>query len=352
MRNKPISAYGSLKANQHVGMLYIVVLNVAQLTADITWMRAFLLVETPHPWGMGRDNGDRWGSTETARWWLLCCTEVESKWSATGLYLLEPSLYALGLYRVERGHIEGWWCSGYQGLWWIKMGRFETTEMNPCIVSADELQDTLNNAFGAILNTLLPGIRSSMEEIDFYAFDYRHFRVQKPKKFMTALCQGYLLLNKDKRLSIGLQHFWCGKNNSSLGLSWLSCEMYPKLPIPTAGLRFQLFLSIFHVHPEHWGNKFNLTCAYFQMGGWKNTNPENGFCAKTAACEAKPFDEVKIWEFKGWSNPGETSFYDCHSSKPEIHFLFNQNSYFGYLFIKSTFKKNGHGILGGSSRFF
>ena len=272
------------------------------------WLRP----RTHGAWGGA--TGDRWGSTETARWWLLCCAEVESKWSATGLYLLEPSLYALGLYRVERGHIEGWWCSGYQGLWWIKMGRLETTEMNPCIVSADELQDTLNNAFGAILNTLLPGIRSSMEEIDFYAFDYRHFRVQKPKKFMTALCQGYLLLNKDKRLSIGLQHFWCGKNNSSLGLSWLSCEMYPKLP-------------------------------YFQMGGWKNTNPGNGFCAKTAACEAKPFDEVKIWEFKGWSNPGETSFYDCHSSKPEIHFLFNQNSYFGYLFNKSPFKKKGMGYL-------
>lgn len=36
-------------------------LNITQLTADITWMRAFLLVETLHPWGMGRGQGGTGG---------------------------------------------------------------------------------------------------------------------------------------------------------------------------------------------------------------------------------------------------------------------------------------------------
>ena len=230
-------------------------------------MRAFLLVETPHPWGMGRDNGDRWGSTETARWWLLCCTEVESKWSATGLYLLEPSLYALGLYRVERGHIEGWWCSGYQGLWWIKMGRFETTEMNPCSISRWIARHFEQCLWGSSqhLVTRYSEQYGGNRFLRFWLLSLSGTRTDK--RFMTALCQGYLLLNKDKRLSIGLQHFLCGKNNSSLGVVLIELWKLSKVTNPNSWVEGFNEVSC---SPWTLGKWFNLTCAYFSNGLVKN----------------------------------------------------------------------------------
>ena len=56
---------------------------------------------------------------------------------------------------------------------------FETTEMKPAYLQMN-LPDTLKSAFAAVLNTLLPGIPSTMGRIDLYVLTTVTFRCKKP----------------------------------------------------------------------------------------------------------------------------------------------------------------------------
>ena len=98
-------------------------------------------------------------------------------------------------------------CDGSQ-----KWGRFETTEMKP--LSSDEFARHFEKCLCGCSQHLVTRYSEQYGAYRFVCFDYCHFQVQKTdKKFMTALCQGYLLLNKDERLSIGLagDYLWPGR---------------------------------------------------------------------------------------------------------------------------------------------
>ncbi len=103
----------------------------------------------------------------------------------------------------------------------------------------------------------------------FVCFDYCHFQVQKTdKKFMTALCQGYLLLNKDERLSIGLagDYLWPGRGVcrgcSVSAATILASRSVWSFRVSNSS---RWWFQIFFVFTSIWG-RFPFWRAYFSDG--------------------------------------------------------------------------------------
>ena len=137
------------------------------------------------------------------------------------------------------------------------------------------LPDTLKSAFAAVLNTLLPGIPSSMGRIDLYVLTTVTFRYKKPIRSLWQLCArdiSYWTKMNDSQLD--LQETICGQVGASaedavsvLQPSWrlVLCEGSECRTLLGGGFKYFLCSPLF-------GEDDHFDEHIFQMG-WFNHQP-------------------------------------------------------------------------------